>query len=78
VWKVFPTFALGNNVTNESHPCVCSTGYDVEVWDLDFKDRGWFSKMQTMLPKSLQNVTKKFFSGVHPRPQVQSERDSVE
>lgn len=50
----------------------------MEVWDLDFKDRGWFSKKQTMLPKSLQNVTKKFFSGVHPRPQVQSERDSVE
>lgn len=62
------TFAFGNNVINETHPCICGTGHDVEVWDLDFKDRGWISKMQTMLPKSLQNVTKKFFVGDFSEP----------
>ena len=40
-----------NNDINESQPCICGTGHDVEVRILDFKYRERIMKMQTMFPK---------------------------
>jgi hypothetical protein len=56
------TFAFGNNVINESHSRICSTGHDVEVSVLDFKYREKDSEKQTMFLKVSKSSLLESFS----------------
>lgn len=67
VIQTFAYFAFGNKLTNESHPCICGTGHDVEVSVLDFKYRERISNLQTMFPK-ISKSFKKFFIGDFSEP----------
>lgn len=59
---LFAYFAFGNNVINESHSRICSTGHDVEVSVLDFKYREKDSEKQTMFLKVSKSSLLESFS----------------